>query len=146
MKLFTKILFIFYSTLVFAQTDIDSIKTGSLLLTVVGIENDEGKIAVALSNSRKDYESYETVFRSANILIKNDIAEYTFEELPFGEYAIKVYHDEDNDGEINRNFLGIPSEDYGFSNNASASFGPADYDDAKFIFNTSKLSISIDIE
>ncbi|MBL1215704.1 MAG: DUF2141 domain-containing protein [Ignavibacteriae bacterium] len=144
-KLLTGVL-LFFSSSIFAQTNIDSIKIGQLKLTVVGIENDEGTIAVALSNSREDYESYETVYRSANIKIADNKAEHLFDELPFGEYAIKVYHDEDDDGEIDRNFLGIPSEDYGFSNNASASFGPADYDDAKFIFDQKFLEIEINVD
>ena len=146
MKIKLLILLFFYAAIIFAQDETDSVKTGDLVLKVVGIENDEGTIAVALSNSREDYESYDTVYLSANLSIKNNIAEHTFENLPYGEYAIKVYHDEDSDGEINRNFLGIPSEDYGFSNNASASFGPADYDDAKFIFDKPIMYIEINID
>jgi uncharacterized protein (DUF2141 family) len=146
MKFKALLILFFFSSLLFGQNEQDSLQTGTLALKVIGIENDEGTIAVALSNSREDYESYDTVYLSANLSIKNNIAEHTFEELPYGEYAIKVYHDEDSDGEINRNFLGIPSEDYGFSNNASASFGPADYDDAKFIFDKPIMYIEINID
>jgi uncharacterized protein (DUF2141 family) len=129
-----------------AQTSSDSSSVGKLSLKVIGIENDEGTIAVALSNSREDYESHDTVYRAANIKIVNKTAEYIFEDLPYGEYAIKVYHDEDDDGEIDLSFFGVPTEDYGFSNNASGMFGPADYDDAKFIFDKPILEIEIDIE
>jgi uncharacterized protein (DUF2141 family) len=146
MKFKALIILFFFSSLLFSQNELDSLQTGSLKLKIIGIENDEGTIAVALSNSREDYESYETVYRSANIPIISNVAVYEFKDLPFGEYAIKVYHDEDSDGEINRNFLGIPSEDYGFSNNASASFGPADYDDAKFIFDKPMMHIEINID
>ena len=146
MKFKALLILFFFSSLLFSQNEQDSLQTGTLALKVIGIENDEGTIAVALSNSREDYESYDTVYLSANLSIKNNIAEHTFEDLPYGEYAIKVYHDEDSDGEINRNFLGIPSEDYGFSNNASASFGPADYDDAKFIFDKPIMYIEINID
>ena len=134
------------NTLSFAQTKTDVSKIGKLKLTVIGIENDEGTIAVALANSRDDYESHDTVYRAANIKIVDKIAEYIFDELPYGEYAIKVYHDEDDDGEIDLSFFGVPTEDYGFSNNASGMFGPADYDDAKFIFDKPLLEIEIDIE
>lgn len=146
MKFKALIILFFFSSLLFSQDELDSLQTGSLKLKIIGIENDEGTIAVALSNSREDYESYDTVYRAANIKIANNAAEHIFDDLPFGEYAIKVYHDENSDGEINRNFLGIPSEDYGFSNNPSASFGPADYDDAKFIFDKPMMHIEINID
>ena len=43
-------------------------------------------------------------------------------------------------------FFGIPTEDYGFSNNAKASFGPPDYQDAKFLFNRKALTIEISVD
>lgn len=70
----------------------------------------------------------------------------TFENIPFGEYAIKVHHDEDGNNEMDTNFLGIPSEDYGFSNNASGTFGPADWEDAKFAFETDNQIHEIDLD
>jgi uncharacterized protein (DUF2141 family) len=146
MKISTFIFLLFFTSLLLCQPEAETVGTGSIKLIVIGIENDEGTIAVALANSREDYESFETVYKSARIPINNNIAEHIFENIPFGEYAVKVYHDEDNNGKINRNFFGIPSEDYGFSNNASASFGPADYDDAKFIFDKPVLHVEINID
>jgi uncharacterized protein (DUF2141 family) len=46
---------------------------------------------------------------------------------------------------LNSNFLGIPTEDYGFSNNASGTFGPADYDDAKFLIDQTEMTIKISV-
>lgn len=79
------------------------------------------------------------------VKIENRKAEYTFEELPFGEYAIKLFHDENMDGELDTNFLGIPTEDYGFSNNVRGTFGPADYDDAKFLFEQTEMTMNISV-
>ena len=147
MKLIYQI-FIFFvlSSVSAAQSKSDSSAFGEIYLRVIGIENDEGTIAVALANSRQDYESDDSVFRVANIKIKNQLAEHTFENIPYGEYAIKVYHDEDDDGEIDLSFFGVPTEDYGFSNNASGTFGPPDYDEAKFILNKPLLKIEINID
>ena len=66
--------------------------------------------------------------------------------MPFGEYAIKLFHDENMDGELDSNFLGIPTEDHGFSNNASGTFGPADYDDAKLIFGQTEMTMEISVD
>lgn len=49
-----------------------------------------------------------------------------------GTYAIAVYHDENNDRDFNRTFIGLPNEGYGFSNDAPALVGLPSFDDARF--------------
>ncbi len=53
-------------------------------------------------------------------------------QLPLGRYAVALVHDEDADGELDTNFLGIPREGLGASNNAKGFFGPPSFDDAGF--------------
>ena len=55
-----------------------------------------------------------------------------FATLPAGDYAIRFYHDVDGDGELDTNLMGIPSEPFGFSNNARGNFGPASWADSVF--------------
>ncbi len=131
--------------LVLAQT-VEDKNTGNLIIVVTGFENDDGELLIALSNSRGNYENDDSAFVGVNIKIENRKAEYIFEELPFGEYAIKLFHDENMDGELDSNFLGIPTEDYGFSNNARGTFGPADYDDAKFLFEQTEMTMEIFVD
>ncbi len=64
--------------------------------------------------------------------------EIIFREIPSGIYAISVVHDEDNNGELNTNFFGIPTELIGFSNNASSRFGPPSFEKAAFDLSESK--------
>ena len=74
--------------------------------------------------------------------IKNDKAVVTFENLPAGDYAISTYHDENNNGKLDKNMMGIPSEDYAASNNAKGFMGPPAYKDAKFVIaKDSKIEI-----
>jgi uncharacterized protein (DUF2141 family) len=63
--------------------------------------------------------------------------------LPAGAYAAAVYHDENSNGKMDTNFLGIPKEGYGFSNNAHGSFGPPKYEDAAFTMGESDQETSI---
>ncbi|UCH66208.1 MAG: DUF2141 domain-containing protein, partial [Ignavibacterium sp.] len=121
------------------------VDTGTLTVIIIGLENDDGEVLLALSNSRENYESDSESYRGFKVKIENGKAECTIDELPYGEYAIKLYHDENLDGELNSNFLGIPTEDYGFSNNASGTFGPADYDDAKFLIDHTNVTINISV-
>lgn len=118
---------------------------GDLLLIIKGFENEEGKALIALANTEENYQSQSEAYRTAKIDIENGEVQFTFEDLPFGEYAIKIFHDEDNDGELDTNFLGMPTEDYGFSNNARGSFGPASWQDAKFIFDSFSDSTIIQV-
>ncbi len=127
-----------------AQTEEDK-NTGSLTIVRTGLENDDGEVLITVSNSRENYESDNPAFIGMKVKIENRKAEYTFEELPFGEYAIKLFHDENMDGELDTNFLGIPTEDYGFSNNVRGTFGPADYDDAKFLFEQTEMTMNISV-
>ena len=127
-----------------AQTEEDK-NTDSLTIVITGLENDDGEVLITVSNSRENYESDNPAFIGMKVKIENRKAEYTFEELPFGEYAIKLFHDENMDGELDTNFLGIPTEDYGFSNNVRGTFGPADYDDAKFLFEQTEMTMNISV-
>jgi uncharacterized protein (DUF2141 family) len=148
MKIFMTILFVFgvFLSVSFAQdSTITTIKNGSLLLNVFGFANDEGKLRIALSDTKEDYTSEGSNFKTDIVPIKNKTAQSIFSDLPFGTYAIKIFHDENENGELDTNFLGIPSEDYGFSNNAKGSFGPASWEDAQFTFDKDSMNIQINI-
>ncbi len=65
-------------------------------------------------------------------------------ELPPGTYAIGIFHDVNLNNKMDNSFLGIPIEQFGFSNNARALFGPPDFEDAAFLLKGS-ASQSIDL-
>jgi uncharacterized protein (DUF2141 family) len=60
----------------------------------------------------------------ANTVVLND--------LPAGEYAFAVFHDANSNGKLDRNLIGIPTEDYAFSNNALGKMGPPTFEQACF--------------
>ena len=125
---------------------LDTAKVCNLVVQVTGIENDDGKLMIALSNTKEDYDKRGEAFRGGAAEIKDGAVFFTFQNIPAGEYAIKVFHDEDGDRELDTGFLGIPSEDYGFSNNAPGIFGPASWEDAKFLLNTENDTIWISLD
>jgi uncharacterized protein (DUF2141 family) len=76
--------------------------------------------------------------------IKSGTASVTFKDVPKGTYAISVYHDENNNGTLDRNGFGMPTEGYGTSNDAKGFMGPPKFEDAKFtISNKAKANINI---
>lgn len=72
--------------------------------------------------------------------------EWSDDDLPYGNYAIAVYHDKNTNGELDTNLLGIPKEAYGFSNNARGRFGPASWSDAHFTINSKQSEMVIEVK
>ena len=65
-------------------------------------------------------------------------------DIPDGTYAIGIFIDTNDNNKMDKNFLGIPKEQYGFSNNAKARFGPPSFEDASFILKDNLfLSITL---
>lgn len=120
--------------------------SGELRVLIKGFANDLGKARLALYNSLDNFESHEQTFRTRVTSITEGTVYAVFDSIPYGEYAVKVFHDENENENLDTNFLGMPIEAYGFSNNARGSFGPAGWDDAKFLFSLPLDSIVIVVE
>lgn len=119
---------------------------GKLIITFDGLNSDKGTVKVALTNSKENYKDHKNPFIGLTVPISNRKAIAEFDDLPFGEYAVKAFHDEDGNDMLNTNFLGIPTEDYGFSNDARGMFGPPSWNNAKFLFNQDQQTINITIK
>ena len=90
-----------------------------------------GAVLAALYSSADDYAANKNA-RFARVAADGAQATLTFTDLPEGEYAIKMFHDLNNDGQMNANPFGMPTEPFAFSNNAVGNMGPAKWDDAHF--------------
>ena len=69
-----------------------------------------------------------------------------FPNLPFGEYSIAVYHDINGNEKLDTNLFGVPTEPYGFSNNARSKWGAPKYKIARFQLNQSEKIMVIDVK
>lgn len=99
-------------------------------LTVDGFSQQKGTLRIAVFNSQYDYPDTPTFTQI--IRVEDTLVEWRVNNLAYGNYAIAVYHDANENGELDTNFLGIPTEKYGFSNGARGKFGPATWEQAKF--------------
>jgi uncharacterized protein (DUF2141 family) len=73
--------------------------------------------------------------RAAVSAIRGGFAQCTFKGVPRGVYGISAFHDKNNNGKLDTNFIGLPTEDYCASRNARGTFGPPSFDDAKFNYD-----------
>jgi len=103
-----------------------------LSVRVSQLQNDTGRVAVALFASAEDFPDQKRALAGQLTRIQNGKASVTFPNLLPGRYAVAVLHDENENDEMDFNFLGMPLEGYGFSNDASAPFGPPSFDAAAF--------------
>ena len=96
----------------------------------VGAE--DGVIMAALFDSQSAYDGGGAPVRSAMVNVAGGERVARFEGLPPGDYALRAFHDVNGDGEMNANPFGMPTEPFGFSNNAVGNMGPASWDRARF--------------
>lgn len=104
--------------------------TAKLTVIVTGFEKQQGAVMAALA----DEASYGNgkPLRGAMQAVNGETLTLTFDDLPVGTYALRMFHDVDGNGELNTNVFGIPTEPYAFSNNATGTMGPAPWSKAKF--------------
>lgn len=104
-------------------------QTCTLRIHVDGFRNTRGNLGTAIFASAEGWpEDMSKSFRYGPAPI--DKATRTAEadwELPSGTYGVEAIHDENSNARLDRNFLGIPKEGFGFANNPHVSFGPAPF-------------------
>ena len=100
----------------------------NLIIDVLGINEVKGIIQVGIYNNSDSFPKIGGEYRVAYFTVSSKNVTATIENLPQGEYAAALYHDLNSDGECNLNFLGIPKEPYGFSNNIKPFFRAPSYE------------------
>ena len=120
--------------------------TATLVVVVENVGSESGAIVIALTNSAEQFESGDAFFRSdAAVAIYDGRAERTFEGVPLGTYAAKIFHDENTNGDLDTNWVGYPTEGFGFSNDAMGRFGPPTFDEAAFEVDDDPTRITVTI-
>ncbi len=108
----------------------DATTLSKVTVNVTGFKAQQGFVMAALV----DAEGYQggNPLRGDRVAVDSDTVTMTFEGLAAGDYAIRMYHDVNGDGDMNTNAFGMPTEPFAFSNNASGTMGPAPWSKAKF--------------
>ncbi len=124
-------------------------QTGTIVVTIEALRNCDGNVRVALWASEDGFlRDPDTAYRKDMSVIEGETVELVFTDLPFGEYAVSAFHDENGDGTNNRNFFGKPTEGYCISNGVRGSMlsGPPGFDDAGFTLETEELILPMEME
>jgi uncharacterized protein (DUF2141 family) len=138
--------FVFLFTLGFSteETRQPSNATGDLVVSISNLKNTKGQVGILIFNKKEGFPA-ESAKATRDILIPIEGASmtYTFPNLPFGEYAVSVMHDENKNEQLDVNFFGIPREGNGVSNNVVGRMGPPSFEKAAFRFQKNNQSVGI---
>ena len=112
-------------------------------VSVSGLNSSKGKLLVGLYSQEDSFlvKQYKSMIAS----IENESSTLIFKNIPDGTYAVSFVHDANDNGKMDTNFMGIPKEDYGCSNNARGFMGPPKWNDAKFELKGADKTITISL-
>ena len=116
-------------------------------VTVLGIRGTAGTVDCALFDSQRGFPVDVLHFATRVMVMKvpSSEARCDFEGIPPGSYALVVLHDENMNGKVDTNWIGIPKEGYGFSKDAKASLSAPSFKDATFLYDGQALEMTVNL-
>lgn len=135
-KVILSLLFFFSCFLGFTQH--------TLSLDIEGVGSNNGNVCVALYQDKDSFLDYDKVFKIDSEKAVKGHMRIEMDDIPDGEYAVAIFHDENGNKKLDTNFMGIPKEAYAFSKGKVKMFGPPKFDECNFSI-TSDTEIRIEI-
>ncbi|HAA12014.1 MAG TPA: hypothetical protein DCE41_10070 [Cytophagales bacterium] len=124
-------------------------QTGTLVVTVTDIDPDyEGQLLVTLFDEEEGFPNdYDTGVEIKTIPVRTQKQiTVSFENIPFGTYAVAVLHDEDFDAKMDYNWVGIPTEGWVCSNEVFPSLRSPYFSESSFTFDSSRKTLTLEID
>jgi uncharacterized protein (DUF2141 family) len=139
MKIASFLLCSIFSLPVLAVSDCEN---DQMSLQINHIEEIKGDLFVALHNSGDTYLVKDSEpFRSTVAAVETEGSQQvSICDVEAGEYAIAIFQDENRNGELDSNFIGIPKEPYGFSNNLEK-MRPPSFEEASFEYDAHEVVV-----
>ena len=109
----------------------EAARADSLTITLTNVHKSEGTVMIQVMASEEEFNGGAAAIASVMQRAAEGAMSYQI-DVPAGTYGVRIMHDVNGNGELDANFVGIPSEPWGFSNNAAGNFGPPKWDDVKF--------------
>ena len=130
-------------------TGISPASAAELRVVINGVRSDDGRLMVDVYATEEKYRAnagngngdYRT-----DVTARQGSVTAVLTNVPPGRYGATVIHDENANGKLDTNFLGIPREGVGASNNAKGSFGPPSFTDMVFAVSDPDGTITINLD
>lgn len=116
-----------------------------LTIIIENVKAKEGNVILAVFKQEKDflkspYKSYKRAIETNNSIVLK------ITDVPYGNFAISIFLDENKNDQLDTNTFGIPKESFGFSNNKMGLMGPPSYEDCKIEYNNESNSYTIKLK
>ena len=115
-----------------------------LTVNLEGLRAQSGLVKVALVNSAEAWDGKAAPVQATGAPAKGETAQFTFKDLKPGRYAVMITHDENGNGKLDTNLIGMPVEGYGFSNNPRVMRKPT-WDETRFEVGADNLAINVEL-
>ena len=121
-------------------------QAAKLTITVCGLRNQKGQLIFGVFKSADGFPTVSS--KSVDWQVKAAGADRVvfIANLPPGRYGASVLHDENKNGRMDKNLLGIPLEGYGVTNNPKPALRAATFDEARFTLPPEGASLTISIQ
>jgi len=126
-KIIGLILLVSLNTTLFAQHD--------FTVEVKGLIAGKGYVYLGLYDKKDEFLNENKALAHGKVKVSGDKVNYTFRDLPLGDYAVAVYQDENSNGKCDRNMIGYPTEGFGFSRNYKPRLSAPGFDEVKIAVN-----------
>lgn len=117
---------------------------GDLTVKLHGIRAQTGLVKVAVVDSQEAWDGKAAPVQADGAPAQAEEASFVFKDLKPGSYAVMITHDENGNGKMDTNVVGMPLEGYGFSNNPQVMRKPT-WDEARFEVAATGAAIDIDL-
>jgi uncharacterized protein (DUF2141 family) len=116
-----------------------------LTVTVSGIRNASGSVSAGIYNSESSFTKAPEALVLVRIKATQGSVGFTVHDLPPGRYAVTAYHDENDNGRLDFDPTGVPTEGYGVSNDARNPQAPPEFAKVAFEFRDQSKSVAVNI-
>lgn len=122
----------------------DVAPTNSVTITIENLKSTKGIVQIAVFNRSESFPKAGGEYKLSQFKLSTGKSSFTIKDLPDAEYAIAIHHDENSDGKMNTNMVGIPKEGYAFSRNFKPKFSAPVFSDCAIqIDSDQKLNLKM---
>jgi uncharacterized protein (DUF2141 family) len=108
------------------------VRAQSITVVVENVAVAEGKLMLQIMQGESEFAGTRDPIAAVMARAQAGEMRFSLGALPAGDYAVRVMHDRNGNEELDTNFVGMPTEPWAFSNNATGRFGPPTWEDVRF--------------
>ena len=127
----------FVAAMAFLASPAFSESSSTVLIEVAGFKNTRGTLNCRLFTKAADFPDGEGIV-TLRVPITGPNTSCSFSNIEPGTYAVAVVHDENGNGKLDKNFVGVPSEGYGVSNNKTYALSAPKWDESSFMLGATE--------